>query len=276
MSVWIQERSRRQFELEGYMVIGNVIPPELVASAVRDIAALVGADLGDARTWYNGPPVLDGVVPMHHAQSLWDIRQHQNLYEVFSEYFGTGKLMLDINRCMFRPPVHPLHPTRSRGDIHWDVDPRADVEATLQAVVLLSPIGPNRGGFQCIPAIYRNLDTWLEENCRNDIDFDFRHADIIHPETLQVEGNAGDIILWSTKLPHGSATNLSNQPRMAMFVTLQPPDNSQEHRDWMKELWLTRRAPECWRGLPSQLDPEPGPPAELTVLGRKLLGILPW
>lgn len=108
----------------------------------------VGADLADSRTWYNAPAVLDGVVPMHHAQSLWAIRQHPNVYQVFSEYFGTGRLMLDINRCMFRPPIHPLHPTRSQGDIHWDPDPRADVEPTLQAVVILSPISKDRGGFQ--------------------------------------------------------------------------------------------------------------------------------
>jgi hypothetical protein len=276
MPVWIQNRDRRHFETEGYMVIENVIPPNLVASTVHDIAAFVGADLADPRTWYNAPPVLDGVVPMHHAQSLWDIRQHPNLYEVFAEFFGTGKLMLDINRCIFRPPVHPLHPTRSLGDIHWDADPRVDVEPTVQTVVLLSSIGNNRGGFQCIPEIYRNLNTWLDENCAKDSDFDFRRAGVKHPNTLQVEANAGDIIMWSTKLPHGSATNLSDQPRMAFFVTLQPPEDSQGLRDGMKDLWLTKRAPECWRGMPGQFDPEPGPPAHLTQLGQRLLGITPW
>ena len=63
---------------------------------------------------------------------------------------------------------------------------------------------------------------------------------------------------------------------MAMLVTLQPPDDSQELRDQMRDLWLTKRAPEYWRGLPGQLDPEPGAPADLTELGRKLLGIVPW
>ncbi len=276
MPPWIQDCDRQHFETQGYTVIRNVIPPSLVASAVRDITAFVGADLADSQTWYNGPQVLDGVVPMHHAQSLWDIRQHPNLYEVFSEFHGHGQLRMDINRCMFRPPVHPLHPGRSLGDIHWDADPRAKVEPTLQTVVLLSPIGRGRGGFQCIPEIYRNLDTWLEQNGETGNDFDFRHAALNHPKTLEVEANAGDIIMWSTKLPHGSAVNLSNQPRMAMFVTLQPPDDSSETREQMKYLWLSKRAPECWRGLPSQLDPEPGPPAELTKLGQKLLGILPW
>jgi hypothetical protein len=36
------------------------------------------------------------------------------------------------------------------------------------------------------------------------------------------------------------------------------------------------RAPSCWRPWPRQIDPEPGAPAELTPLGRKLLGIDRW
>ena len=276
MPVWIQDRDRRHFATEGYRVIGKVIPANLVENAIQDITAFVGADLADGRTWYNTPPALDGVVPLHHPQSLWDIRQLPNLYHVFSEFHGHGKLMLDINRCMFRSPIHPLHPTRSQGDIHWDADPRAKVEPTVQAVVLLTPIGPGRGGFQCVPEVYRNLAAWLAENHEGDGDFDFRHAGLIHPQTIEVEANAGDMILWSTRLPHGSALNHSDQPRMAMFVTLQPPNNSPGHREYMEELWLSKRAPECWRGLPSQLDPEPGPPAQLTELGKKLLGLRPW
>jgi len=36
------------------------------------------------------------------------------------------------------------------------------------------------------------------------------------------------------------------------------------------------RAPSCWRPWPRQIDPEPGAPAKLTPLGRKLLGIDRW
>lgn len=275
MAKWIHDRDRRHFEAEGYMIIRGVIPAALVTNAVRDVAAFVGADLADPGTWYNGPAELDGVVPMHHAQSLWDIRQHPNLYELFSEFFGTGQLMLDINRCIFRPPVHPGHPGRGEGDIHWDADPRSAAEASVQAGVMLTPIRPGTGGFQCIPDIYRNIDEWLDCNAR-DPGFCFTEPGLKQHATVQVSADAGDVILWSTKLPHGSASNWANRPRIAMFVTLTPPPDSQEHRDTMRNLWLTKRAPECWRGLPSQFDPEPGPPAVLTELGQKLLGVIPW
>jgi len=246
------------------MVIRNVVPACLTANAVREIAAFVGADLSDSATWYGGAPQLDGVVPLHHAQALWDIRQCPTLYQVFEEFFGTSRLMVDINRCIFRPPVRWNAPTISYGNIHWDTDPRVPGPASLQAVVLLTDVGRNGGGFQCLPEVYQNLDSWLKRNARRK-DFDFFNPGLNHWKTTQVVGKAGDAILWSTKLPHGSAINLSNRPRVAFFVTMQPNDNMQVQES-MRTWWLTKRAPDHWRGLPGQLDPEPGGPAMLSEL----------
>ncbi len=257
------------------MVIRNVVPASVAGNAVREIAAFAGADLADSATWYGGAPQLDGVVPLHHAQSLWDIRQLPNLYQVFTEFFGTTRLMVDINRCIFCPPVHPGLPAISRGSIHWDADPRVQAPDTLQAVVLLTDVGRNAGGFQCLPEIYQNLDAWLERYASR-IDFDFFNPGLNQWRTTQIEGNAGDVILWSTKLPHGTAANLSNRPRVAAFVTMQPPVDDAKLRESMKTWWLTKRAPDYWRGLPGQVDPEPGAPAVLSELGLKLIGVLPW
>ena len=184
--------------------------------------------------------------------------------------------MVDINRCIFRPPVHPEHPDISHGSIHWDTDPRGSEEGTLQTGILLSDVGARDcGGFQCLPAIYQNLPEWLDSNAQAN-DFDFFNPGLNYLKTTQVEGKAGDVTLWSTKLPHGSASNLSDQPRIATFVTMQPRDEDPQLRESMKSWWQTRRAPDCWRGLPGQLDPEPGDPAVLSELGLKLIGVLPW
>src|SRR5260370_41252562 len=169
---WINDSDWRQFHADGYMVIRSVVPASITGSAVREIAAFVGAGLADSATWYGGVPQLDGIVPMHHAQSLWDIRQSPNLYQLFTEFFGNPRLMVDVNRCIFPPPVHPRFPAISRGSIHWDTDPRVPGPASLQAVVLLSDVGRNGGGFQCLPEVYRNLDAWLKKHARHG-DFDF-------------------------------------------------------------------------------------------------------
>jgi hypothetical protein len=206
---------------------------------------------------------------------LWDIRQSPDLYQVFTEFFGNHRLMVDMNRCIFCPPVHPGLPTLSRGSIHWDTDPRVPGSDSLQAVVLLTDVGRDGGGFQCLPEVYQNLDAWLAQHALQD-DFDFFNPGLNHRKTVQIEGKAGDVVLWSTKLPHGTARNLSNRPRIAAFVTMTPPADSVQLRESMKTWWLTRRAPDYWRGLPGQVDPEPGQPAVLSDLGKRLIGVLPW
>jgi len=257
------------------MVIRKVLPAATTKNAVREIAAFLRADLDDSTTWYRNAPENDGIVPMHHAQSLWDIRQSANLYEVFKAFWGTHKLMVDINRCLFRPPRHPQWPTISQSDIHWDTDPRVAGPGSLQAVVLLTDVYRNGGGYQCLPDIYQNLENWLDQNARR-IDFDISDPGLKNRKTKQIEGKAGDVILWSTKLPHGSAVNLSRRPRIAAFVSMQPPADSIERSAALKKCWLTKQAPDGWRGLPGQLETEPGAPAVLSELGLKLIGVLPW
>ena len=273
---WVHDHHRKQFRSDGYMVIENVVPANLVANAVREIAGFVGADLADRTTWYRAAGWgLDGMVPMHHAQSLWDVRQYPGIYQVFAEFFGTRRLMVDMNRCIFRPPVNRRFPKISRGTIHWDTDPRRLRPAAVQGVVLLSDVCHEGGGFQCLPDVFRNLNAWLKRYARRD-DFNFFYPGLDHWNTTQVEGKAGDVILWSTKLPHGSATNLSDRPRIAAFVSMGPCGEDTQLRESMKTWWLSKRAPDYWRGLPGQLDPEPGPAAVLSHLGFKLIGVSRW
>jgi hypothetical protein len=257
------------------MVVRNVVPRCVTANAVCEIASFLGADLADRTTWYSGAPQLDGIVPLHHAQGLWDIRQCPNLHEVFTEVFGNPRLMVDINRCIFRPPIHPRFPTISYGTIHWDTDPRAPGPGSVQGVVLLTDVCREGGGFQCLPEVYQNLEAWLRLHaCRDD--FDFFNPGLNHWKATQIEGKAGDVILWSTKLPHGTATNSSDRPRVASFVSMGPAPDDAQLRESMKTWWLTKRAPDHWRGMPGQLDPERGSPAVLSELGLKLIGVLPW
>jgi len=142
--------------------------------------------------------------------------------------------------------------------------------------VLLSDIaGRDVGGYQCLPHIYQNLSAWLDENAQRE-DFDFFNPGLTRWTTTQIEGRAGDIILWSSRLPHGTAANLSARPRIAVFVSMQPPADDAELKASMKRWWMTKQAPDYWRGMAGQVDPEPGEPAALSHLGLQLIGALPW
>jgi hypothetical protein len=82
-------------------------------------------------------------------------------------------------------------------------------------------------------------------------------------------------VIWSSRLPHHGGRNRGRRPRVSMALTMYPEGSDAERRERV-ECWRQRRAPVWWRGWKSQLDPEPGLPAVLSPLGRRLLGIEPW
>jgi hypothetical protein len=72
-----------------------------------------------------------------------------------------------------------------------------------------------------------------------------------------------------------SGANDGPRPRVSMAISMHPEGSESERRDRI-ECWRRKRAPSWWRGWKGQVDPEPGDPAELTSLGRRLVGLEPW
>jgi hypothetical protein len=79
------------------MVIRNVVPASIAGNAVHEIAAFAGADLRDSTTWYGRRRNSTASSPWHHVQSPWDVRQCPALHALFTEFFGTPRLIVDIN-----------------------------------------------------------------------------------------------------------------------------------------------------------------------------------
>src|SRR5215468_12124621 len=53
---WIEQVDRDRFRSDGYMVIRNVVPTNIIANAIREITAFLRADLHDSSTWYRNAP----------------------------------------------------------------------------------------------------------------------------------------------------------------------------------------------------------------------------
>ena len=103
----------------------------------------------------------------------------------------------------------------------------------------------------------------------------------IDPERfVQVPAKAGSLLIWHRALPHGNGRNTSDKPRLAQYMNFYPvPEPMDEAR--RKEritLWRERRAlgRAAWPGDPRGWEAENYGPAELTDIGRKLLGLDLW
>lgn len=270
---------RTRIESHGYVIVPRVVPPNLLDAVVDDIWGHVGADRADRESWYKpGIVASTGMVEMYHYQSMWNVRQHPRVHEIFAEVHGTEKLWVSIDRTNLKPPADPAHPEHDhKGFIHWDTDTSKypEIPFRVQGVLALTETTADMGGFQCVPEIYRELGAWI---ARQPADRDPRRPDLAGYTISKLAMQPGDLVIWTTLLPHGNGHNVSNRPRLAQYVTMNPADEANaELREARIDCWRTNR-PMSARAFPG--DPrgtESGkPPAELTSLGRKLLGQDPW
>jgi hypothetical protein len=94
-------------------------------------------------------------------------------------------------------------------------------------------------------------------------------------EIVNIPGRAGTLILWDSRLRHRGGLNYADRPRFAQAIAMHPVGDDNERQERI-QLWRDKRAPSWWRPWPNQIDPEPGEPARLSELGRKLVGLDAW
>jgi len=281
----LTDADREFFDQHGYLVVRQLIPREQVEAVTDAIWDFLEFDRNEHSDWYREPHRPNGMVEMYHHQALWDVRQNPRIYELFRDLFGRHDLWVFIDRANLKPPPNEAHPEYDhQGMVHWDLDVRqTPIPFQVQGVLYLVDTHEGEGGFQCVPGVHRRA----AEISAGISDQDLRHQQLherfleqIGPP-IEIEANAGDFIIWHSALPHGNSRNLSDKPRLAQYVRLFPAEPSNE------ELREQRIA--SWRGSthPAFQNPRafPGdsrgkeamtPPAELTPLGRKLLGLDDW
>jgi len=100
-----------------------------------------------------------------------------------------------------------------------------------------------------------------------------------------IPGKAGDLIIWNRMLAHGNGHNTSDKPRFAQYISMfDPKPRDADYKGWGGDReariaqWRERRGPSAsWApGDPRDWEHTHSKSAELTPLGRKLLGIDFW
>lgn len=269
------------FEQNGYLRVPGVVPRENCESVIATTLDYLGMDPDDPEDWYRLPLTPGGMIELYQHQALWNNRQWPPLYRVFADLQRTERLWVSIDRVNLKPPPRPNHPEYDHaGFIHWDVDTTdlSKVSYGIQGVLYLADTDEDMGGFQCVPGFHRNLAAWIAEQPPNR---NPRMPDLSRlPEGMRVTpipGKAGDLVIWHKLLAHGNGRNLSDRPRWAQYIAMHPADEKNEDK---RQLRIA-----CWRErrpVPASFFPgDPHEPefcgvAELTPLGRKLLGLDLW
>lgn len=267
----------------GYIIISEAVPDENVKAARDLIWTFEEKDPDDPETWYRPPRreiemtelINSGMVEIYNHQVLWNNRQHPKVYNAFVDIWGTEKLWVSIDRVNLNFPVREGF--EFKGFIHWDINTSLNPRpVNVQGVLALSDTDDRTGGFQCIPELYRNFDEWVKDQPD---DRDPFQPDISGFEITKVNMKAGDLLIFNSMLPHGIRPNHSDRPRIAQYLSMTPAEeDNDELKEWRINSWRDRIAPEgyAFPGDPRKWEQKHAETAELTELGKKLLGLKNW
>ena len=270
------------FEENGYVVVPEVVPSENCEAVINTLFEFLGMDRSRPEDWYRLPLKTGGMIEIYQHQTLWDNRQYPRLYQVFTEILGREQLCVTIDRAGFKPPQHPDHPEYDhKGFAHWDVDTsKLPIRFGVQAVLCLADTEANMGGFQCAPGFHKGLEEWIKTQ---PADRNPRVPDLttLPPDTkvVPIPAKQGSLILWNNLLLHGNGHNVSQKPRFSQYISMFSAERlSEEARQDRIAQWRSHTPPgsPVFPGDPRKIEEEQGETAELTPLGRKLLGLDPW
>jgi ectoine hydroxylase-related dioxygenase (phytanoyl-CoA dioxygenase family) len=266
----------------GYVIVKHAISKAQAEKTAAFLWQYEDKDPNDPETWYKVPSAKmqmtelnnTGMVEVYNNQLLWDNRQQERIHDAFTDVWGTEKLWVTIDRANLNFPIRPGH--EYKGFIHWDYDPETKPQNVQGVLALADQLDENMGGFQCIPELFRTYDTWKLTQLAG--------RDRFKPDTTgftptKVKLEAGDLLIFNSTQPHGiRANNSVDKVRIAQYISMMPADEDNEAmRQWRINSWQARLAPEgyAFPGDPARRELN-YPIAELSPLGKKLLGLEYW
>ena len=274
------------WEENGYVIIPNAVPQENLDRMVEAIWWFLDMDPEDSETWYKHKPFTrdnrcspisaGGMVEMYQHQAIWDKRQHPRVHQAFAEIWGEEKLWVSLDRANMKPPAREDKPDwNNRGMIHWDLDTsQQPIQFGVQGVLYLADTAEDQGGFQCVPGFNNTFEEWVKTQPE---DRNPHHPDLTGLDVRSIPGKAGDLLIWHRLLAHGNGHNTSDKPRLAQYITMSPARTDDEAaRQARVASWQERRPMPNWPGDPRAWEKEKQQTAELTPLGKKLLGVDLW
>jgi len=303
----------------GYLVIKGLISRDICKDMVNELfekaEKLDGLSQFDHKTWRDPSGFFD----IWHSKLYYQIRQHPQLYSIFAQLLKEPHLTVSLDRVSIKPPgfiyldeddniienpspeqkVRKYQFPQQDFAVHNDMNLWNLQETNYQGGLSLNDCPIGGGGFRCIPGFHKlaKIREYREKYQHGDLPhlggpqmppygsfLYFQDFAMIKKEVKEIPMEAGDFIIWSSRLPHSNCINLSNQWRMQCFVRF-VPDN-EKYKEYRKDVYqsmLIGEKPNYYStGLtstgpgnvkweePMHIKPE------LSWLGQRVLGEVDW
>lgn len=280
----LSQQDFKHWQTYGFVVVPQAVPPQNMSHLVDFLWEFQEMDPSNPETWSGGQlrghamSELNnsGMVEVYNHQYLWDNRQYERVYAAFVDVWDEERLWVTIDRANLNTPNRSGR--AFDGFIHTDIDTTLDpLPVSVQGVLSLVDVNEETGGFQCVPEFFKTFDEWKE---RQPADRDGFKPDVSGFDVCPVPMKAGDLLIFNSLLAHGIRPNTSrNKVRIAQYISMTPWDPANaELLEKRVRSWRERCKPEgfAFPGDPREWERTKYGVAELTTLGRRLLGIDPW
>ena len=269
----------------GFVVIKNAVSREQAQKTADFLWEFEEKNPDNPESWYTAARAEmqmkelqgTGMVEVYNHQLLWENRQTERVYNAFVDIWGTEKLWATIDRANLNFPIQPGF--EYKGFIHWDYDPETKPQNVQGVLALADQTDLEMGGFQCIPWLYRNYDSWKQSQPedRNRFQPDTKG---LEEHFVKVPLEAGDLLIFNSLEPHGIRPNNSkDKVRIAQYISMMPAEEENiALKEWRINSWKNRIAPEghAFPGDPRNWEQTKYNTAKLSTLGEKLLGLKSW
>jgi hypothetical protein len=290
-----------EFNEQGFIIIPNAVSAEECDRCYQEIWEMVEqnspARQNDPATWDGQPFDTKGFLdtfPIHHLQTIWNMRQDPKIYNYFVDILGKEELLVSIDRVSLKRPgvvKGKAHPEWHRAtNYHTDINPHfLPPNLMVQGFVSLLDTDVTQGSLHVIPGWQWDIEKWAADHMDKKrpphvkLNW-FTDESVTRKRTKQLAFKKGDLLIWNSAVIHGSYPNTRSLWRSFVYITyFEANYNDQEMLEARLQSYRTGIAPDKFatgNHIPQvsvseeQLARYVAP--QLTELGRKLLGEVYW
>lgn len=207
------ERHLGELDVSGFTVIEDVIDPTDVAAVRESVAATVESVSG-----YSDKGVGFLATVLNHDQSVIPYLTDERLTTLISRALGPFA-HVSFASAIINAPGNPRGTWHSDWPFNQHVAghvpaPYPDAVMHITTLWMLSPFTAETGGTLVVPGSHRS-----PTNPTADTRFS---ADESLPGEVNATGQAGDVLMFDSRLWHSTATNVTAEPRVALAIRFAP------------------------------------------------------
>jgi hypothetical protein len=228
------EQKRQLFE-QGWVVIPQVVPPEMVQAARYAINSTI-------------ENYLDSIQSQAHQlktdERLTSLLMRTTAFSLIESALGQGKVVASTHiQCALRFPGHDpksLNNLRPHIDsFHPSVDGKSGRITPFIAIAgfFLNDIDQdNAGNFAVWPGTHRQFAEYFEKHGADpELKLGIPPVDL--PKPVQIKAKAGDMIVAHYQLAHTAAANITQAIRYAVYIRMHHADRPKDSLDVLTDIW---------------------------------------